>query len=267
MADVWAVFNELDDEAQARLATVLETRGATGQQRAMRRAFLESVAFPPAARVLEVGCGTGVLTRVLAGWRGVGEVVGVDLAPALVARARQLAAGLPNVRFEEGDARALRLDDDSFDVVVFDSTLSHVSGPERALDEAFRVMRADGWLAVFDGDYATATVALGPDDPLQTCVDAMMKASVTDRHVVRRLVSLALGAGFRSPVLRSHGLAETEPADYMLTVVDRGADLLGSTGSAGPDLVEALKHEARQRVAGGRFFGHIAYGSLAARKP
>jgi protein-L-isoaspartate O-methyltransferase len=73
----------------------------------MRRAFLDEIEFPPAARVLEVGCGTGVLTRVLARVPGIESVLGVDLAPALVKRARDLAPGLSNVTFEEADARSL----------------------------------------------------------------------------------------------------------------------------------------------------------------
>ena len=102
----------------------------------------------------------------------------VDVAPALLARARELAADLRTVAFEQADARALPFDDATFDVVVIDSTLSHVADTDAALAEAFRVVRPHGRLAVFDGDYATATVALGEHDPLQTCVDAMMAASV-----------------------------------------------------------------------------------------
>ena len=125
------------------------------------------------ARVLEVGCGTGVLTRALARVANAGSVVGVDLAPALIERARELS---PDIRFDVADARSLPFADGSFDLAVFDSTLSHVPGPERALAEAFRVLRADGRHAAFDGDYATTTVALGPDDPRQACM-----LSIVDR--------------------------------------------------------------------------------------
>jgi ubiquinone/menaquinone biosynthesis C-methylase UbiE len=153
-SDVWAAVADLD-AAQERLAGVLKTRGADPRHQAMRQTFLADVPFPAKAWVLDVGCGTGVLTRVLARWPDIGTVVGVDPAPFLLAKAREFAAGLPNVTFEETDARALPFAGEAFDAVVFDSTLSHVPGPERSLAEAFQVLRPGSVLAVFDGDYAT----------------------------------------------------------------------------------------------------------------
>ena len=265
--DVWATFPELDAAMQERLAGVLETRGADPQQRQMRQDFLADVPFPTNAHVLEVGCGTGVLTRALARLPEVGEVVGVDVAPSLLSKARELAADQLNVAFQEADGRSLPFEDASFDVVIFDSTLTHVPGPEGALVEALRVLRPRGWLAAFDGDYATTTVALGDHDPLQACVDAMTANSVNDRWLGRRLPALVGGCGFEVARFRSHGFVETSEAEYMLTIVDRGADILRASGHIGDAAAEALKGEARRRVEAGTFFGHIAYVSLAASKP
>jgi SAM-dependent methyltransferase len=266
MPDVWATVAELDTATQERLAGVLETRGADPVQQEMRQTFLADVAFPAVAAVLEVGCGTGVLTRALAGRPEVETVVGVDLAASLLDKARELATGLPSVRFEEADARSLPFSEASFDVAVFDSTLSHVPEPERAVAEAFRVLRPGGLLAAFDGDYATATVALDDHDPLQACVDAMMANSVTDRRVMRRLPTLLRRCGFQIARTRSHGFVDTGDGGYMLTVIDRGADMLHASNRIGEDLAAAMKAEARQRADAGAFFGHIAYVSVVAAK-
>lgn len=196
MPDVWAIVTELGSSIQERLAGVLETRGADPKQQAMRRAFLSGIEFPTQADVLEVGCGTGVLTRVLAGWPNVERVVGIDPAASLIREARRLASTLANVSFQEADGRSLPFGDDMFDVVIFDSTLSHVQEPERAIAEAYRVLRPGASLAVFDGDYATTTVALGDHDPLQACVTAMMANSVNDRWLMRRLPSLLTAGRF-----------------------------------------------------------------------
>jgi ubiquinone/menaquinone biosynthesis C-methylase UbiE len=267
MPDVWTTVRDLDEATQERLADVLEKRGADAQQHAMRRAFLQEVPFPQDARVLDVGCGTGVLTRVLARWPNVASVVGVDPAPALLEKARVAAEDMPNVSFDEGDGRSLPFDGATFDIVTSDSMLSHVPGPERAIGEAFRVLRGGGYLAVFDGDYATTTVAVAEHDPLQVCVDAMMANSVTDRWIMRRLTSVVAAGGFEVVSFRSFGFAETGNDGYMLTVVDRGADILCSDGHIGQETAAALKEEVRRRLRAGRFFGHIAYAGLIARKP
>jgi ubiquinone/menaquinone biosynthesis C-methylase UbiE len=267
MPDVWASVTELDRATQERLADVLEARGSDPQQQALRASFLEGIAFPARSRVLEVGCGTGVLTRKLSSVPNVDSVTGIDPAPSLLAKARELSKHLPNVSFQEADGRSLPFEAGSFDVVLFDSTVSHVPEPDRALAEAFRVLRPSGWLALFDGDYATTTVAVRDNDPLQACVDAMMANSVNDRRVMRRVSALAQACGFKAIQLRSHGFVDTGGGAYMLSVIERGADMLGASGTIGEGLVAALKAEARSRVEQGTFFGHIAYGSLTARKP
>jgi hypothetical protein len=59
---------------------------------------------------------------------------------------------------------------------------------------------------------------------------------------------------------------ETTEPHYMLTIVDRGADTLISSGVLGFDTAEALKAEARRHADAGMFFGHISYASAVARR-
>jgi len=267
MPDVYASIENADEAVQERLADVLELRAADAGQRAMLEDYLADLALPDGARVLEVGCGTGAVARTLAVRPGVGEVVGLDPSPVFVQRARQIAAGVEDLSYVVGGGTALPFDDGAFDAVVFHTVLSHIPEAGAALAEAARVTAAGGALAAFDGDYATTTVALGDRDPLQACVDAAMDALVHDRYLVRRLGTLVRAAGWEVVRLRSHGYVESEDPGYMLTLVDRGADTLVTAGRLGEDAADALKAEARRRVAAGEFFGHIAYASLIGRRP
>jgi len=265
--DVYAAIADADRATQARLADILELRASDPQQRVMLESYLAEIAPLATARVLEIGCGTGAVVRVVAGRPGVAEVVGIDPSPVFIAKARELAAGLTNVAFEEGDGRSVRFEDRSFDVVIFHTTLSHIPSPEALLAEAFRVLRSGGWLAVFDGDYASISVATGDLDPLQACLDATLPAAIANRWLVQRLPILLRSAGFELRSFRSHGyLAASQPA-YMLTLVDRAADRLAAAGRIGEDLGAALKVEARRRVDTGEFFGFMGFASAIAHKP
>lgn len=267
MPDVYATITEADAAVLEQLAAVLELRAADPQQREMREAYLWDVDFPPNARVVEVGCGTGAVIRSLAGRPRIAEAVGVDPAPFFLEKARELATDVPNVSFVEGDARALPVDDESVDVLLFHTTLCHVPDPERALAEARRVLRADGRLVIFDGDYATTTFATGEHDPLQACADAVVDFLVYDRFLVRRLPELVRSGGFEILRLRGHSYVEAPSSlGYMLALAERGAAALHAAGRIGFDTAEALKAEAHRRSEQREFFGHIAYASLIARK-
>jgi hypothetical protein len=80
------------------------------------------------------------------------------------------------------------------------------------------------------------------------------------------LAALARQQKFEVVRTRSHGFVETGAGGYMLSVVERGADTLCSSGQISEHLATALKAEARCRIKAGAFFGHIAYASLVAQK-
>jgi ubiquinone/menaquinone biosynthesis C-methylase UbiE len=267
MPDVYATIATADRVAVDRLAAAMELRASDPQQRAMLLSYLDEITLEEGSRVLEVGCGTGAVSRVLVGRPGVAEVTAVDPSPLLLEQARRLSENLSNLTFVQGDGRRLPLPDGHFDAVVMHTVLSHVPDVPAVLGEVYRVLRPGGRLALFDGDYATMTVATGDADPLQACVDAYRDSYINDPWLVRHLSMLVWTAGFADANLRSHGYLQTVGADYLLSIVDRGADALVIQGRAGTDLAESLKAEARRRIENRSFFGHIGYASLTARRP
>ena len=267
MPDVYNTITAAEPVLVDRIAQALEVRAADQQQRSMLGSYLEEIEFPADARVIEIGCGTGPVSRRLAGWPKVGEVVGVDPCSPFIEKARELSEGLANLSFQEGSADQLPFSDGYFDVAVFHTTLCHLSDPSTALREAHRVVKPGGYLALFDGDYASTTLGTGDLDPLQVCADSFREFFIHDSWLARRFPKMAETSGFKVISYRNHSYTETSNPDYMLTIVDRGADALALAGQIGQDLATALKSEARMRANNGSFFGYITYTSLIAQRP
>lgn len=103
-----------------------------------------------AQTILEVGCGTGVITAELARL-GRTRVVGLDHDPAMLGFAHEQSGGPIYVR---GDAHALPFPDETFDIVVCHYLLLWLADPVRGAQEMARVARSGGWvLACAEPDY------------------------------------------------------------------------------------------------------------------
>jgi arsenite methyltransferase len=127
------------------------------------RRLVELAALPPGAQVLDIATGTGWAAIAAAQHVGpTGRVLGVDLAPELLERARQktAAAGLTQVEFREGDAERLDLGDQRFDVVLCASALFFIPDMLAALREWYRVLKPGGQVG-FSGFGPTYDQPLG----------------------------------------------------------------------------------------------------------
>src|SRR6201996_6578757 len=113
-------------------------------------AVVELVPEDGAARWAELACGPGLISRAMA--PRVGSVLGLDLTPTMVekARAEATAAGGDNLRFEVGDATVIDLPDDSLDGAITRFSLHHIPAPVRVLEEMRRVVRPGGLVVVSD---------------------------------------------------------------------------------------------------------------------
>lgn len=93
-------------------------------------------------KILEVGCGTGVLARELIKLVGaMGSVTGLDLSESMLGVARKIC---PQVDFRQGNAMDLPFDDAAFDVVIAPFMLMFVPEPAKAVSELQRVLKPGG---------------------------------------------------------------------------------------------------------------------------
>ena len=109
---------------------------------------------PDGARILEAGCGPGHLSTRLARDHGV-EVIGLDLDPAMIARAQANTDPAGNrggrrASFLVGDVAALAVPDQSFDLVVSTLSMHHWADPAAGLAEIGRVLRPGGRALIWD---------------------------------------------------------------------------------------------------------------------
>jgi SAM-dependent methyltransferase len=124
----------------------LHARFSTNPQSWHRWVF-DHFGFAPESRLLELGCGPGLLwranqDRIPAGWR----IILSDFSPGMVGEARQHLAADPRFAFVASDARALPFPDGSFDGVIANHMLYHVPDRPQAFAEIRRVLRAGGRL-------------------------------------------------------------------------------------------------------------------------
>ena len=266
MTGLIARIGEQPREVLDAIAKSMDIRASEPAMRAICASYMAQIALPVRARVLEIGCGNGATTKLIMQHLDPAQLIGIDPSSVFIDMARETLADEPRVSFAVGDAAGTGQADGCFDLVIAHTVFSHLVDPEGALTEARRILRPGGKLVIFDGDFATLTVALFDGDPLQSAAGAVVRNLVHAPYIMRRLPALVTAGGFTVESVEPHGYVQTKSPDYLLTLLARGNNAAVRAGEVGQEVVDGFDREARRRVANGTFYGAILFLSLTARK-
>jgi arsenite methyltransferase len=115
---------------------------------------IEALALRAGERVLDAGCGPGLLAEQMAIAVGSkGQVTGVDFSQDMLELANKRCSELENVQLQQGSVEALEFEDESFDVVTCTQTLLYVENVDLAIDEIQRVLKPGGRVAILETDW------------------------------------------------------------------------------------------------------------------
>jgi ubiquinone/menaquinone biosynthesis C-methylase UbiE len=267
--DAMQFVNDQDSPTLERFIERLELRGKDPTFVGYREAYLQLIDLPHTSEVLEIGCGSGVVTRAIAAHDGfAGTVTGIDQSPHFIAIAESLAAadGVGDrVAFAVGDAHALDVADASYDAAVAHTLLSHVRDPLAVLAEAARVVRPGGTVAIFDGDYASLSFGCSDARLGQAMEPALQLTIMSSPRVMRELPRLLPRVGLRLIATQAHVYAEAGSSTFMLNLAETYAPLVATAGQLSATQVDTWLVDQRRSAADGTFFATCNYYAYVAR--
>ena len=269
--DPYAVTDKLGDELLEVIVTRLEARGKHPFFEKMLRDYLDAMEIDAARTVLDLGCGTGVASRAIARRsRFSGQVLGIDLSPALAQTAARLAVeeGINDrVEFRAGDSRKLDLGDGAFDAVVAHTLLSHVDEPLSVIKEAARLVRSGGMMGFFDGDYESMTFGNADLAKGKANDEAIISGVITGPCVMRQMPRLLQAAGLQVVAFFPYILAEVGKAEFWAPAIESFRRLVPKAGTMSEQEANAWADGLRRDSAAGVFFGASNYYGYVARRP
>lgn len=183
----------IDDHAVAEMVQVLDEQDAAPAIERLRAWALAAGEVGPGDVCIDVGSGTGTMTRRLAELAGPeGRAVGIEPNGMLRAVAMERA---PSGEFCQGLATEIPLPDASVDVVWCERVLQHVPDAQAALTEFARVLRPGGRALLLDSDHASRVESDLPLDVGRAMLEAFMAQlanPMAARHIPRQAITAGL---------------------------------------------------------------------------
>ncbi len=141
--------DKLTQEYFDKWANNFEKRGTPFQY--FQRRVISIIDPKPNSSFLDLGCGTGWAVRYVSSLAGgKGHFIGIDISGKMIEKAKEIARGMHNISFYNASSEDLPLENNYFDNIICTFSFHHYLHPEKALSEAFRVLKSGGKLYILD---------------------------------------------------------------------------------------------------------------------
>lgn len=225
--------------------------------------FLDWLAPPQGQRWIDVGCGTGAFTQLLADRYAPAEVQGIDPSDGQLTFARARPAAHV-AQFRVGDAMALPFPANSFDAAVMALVLVFVPEPAKGVAEMARVVRPGGTVAAYMWDMLGGGFPL---DPMLIEMRAMGLAPPRPPHMeasgLDAMRALWTGAGIVDVETREIAVERSFASfDELWAINTKSPSISATIGAMAPADVEAVKRNVRARLPADSA-GRVTHGARA----
>jgi len=262
-ADAWSDPSQASPDDIVRMAEHLEERAQRPDMLQVNQAVCAALHPQPGEHLLEVGCGTGSVCRLVAPYVSEGgTVTGLDISPQFLAIARQIsyaAAHQDRIHFETGMGAAIPHADGCFDGAWAVRLLLHVADPDSAVGELTRVVRPGGKIVLGDWDFETTTV----DHPDRELTRRILHWR-NDHHggnnwSGRQLLRRAREAGMKDICVHPLVVTAIDERPALTQSLWRAAEVARNGGAITPAEQDAWVSSLKERIASGRFFASMVY--------
>jgi ubiquinone/menaquinone biosynthesis C-methylase UbiE len=254
------------DEDSRRLEAVYRTPDIVRQ----RRETLDALGLRAGERVLDVGCGPGLLLEEMAERVGAGgQVAGVDKAESMLEIARRRCARFgAGVAIDEADVTRLPFDDGVFDAGVSTQVYEYVADIGAALAELYRVLKPGGRVVIVDTDWDSIVWNSGDRARMERVLAAWCER-FADPHLPCTLGRKLADAGF--DVQRRDVLVllnpDYDPDTFSAANVPIFADFVAGRGELTSEDMLAWEADLRRLGEAGTYFFSLNRYLFTATKP
>ena len=228
--------------------------------------FFAPLAVQPGQRVIDLGCGTGDLLRLLAPLVAPGTAVGVDLSETMIAEARgRTDSQSPNLSFRIGNVQELPFEAASFDRVMATQLLLHVPDPGQALAEMRRILAPDGLISIAEFDWGTTAVECTQRE-LGRRFTRLACDELRNGLIVHELPWRLRDLGFdRIRIIPRVDIAQELDAFYRWFIEPAMPHFVRIGGFSAAE-ADAFLGDLKERAAQGRYFSSRTYYSIVASR-